>query len=76
MGICKRINPIDRHVSQRIRARRREINMSQTILAEHVGVTFQQIQKVEIANNRISAGNLWKVAMALEKPVGYFYEGL
>ena len=37
---------------------------------------FQQIQKYECGANRISAARLWKLAEALEVPVGYFYDGL
>ena len=37
---------------------------------------FQQIQKYECGANRISAARLWRMAEALEVPVGYFYDGL
>ena len=56
---------IDRLVSERILARRNELDMSQPELAERVGVTFQQVQKYENGKNRISAGRLYEVAKAL-----------
>ncbi|MGH6957622.1 MAG: helix-turn-helix domain-containing protein, partial [Caulobacteraceae bacterium] len=37
---------------------------------------FQQIQKYECGANRVSAARLWRIARALEVPVGYFFEGL
>jgi transcriptional regulator with XRE-family HTH domain len=40
-------NPTDRHVGSRVCMRRKMLSMSQTDLADAVGVTFQQIQKYE-----------------------------
>lgn len=37
-------------------------HMSQTDLAEHLGLTFQQIQKYETGSNRVSAGRLLRIA--------------
>jgi transcriptional regulator with XRE-family HTH domain len=39
-----------------LRLRRLEAGLSQTVLADALGVTFQQLQKYEGATNRISAG--------------------
>lgn len=69
-------HPIDRHVGARIRIRRREAGLTQSQLAEAVGVTFQQVQKYERAANRISASKLWEIAQVLGVSVAYFYEGL
>lgn len=43
--------------------------MSQTKLAESLGVTFQQIQKYEKGANRISASTLVRTAQSLGCPV-------
>jgi transcriptional regulator with XRE-family HTH domain len=43
--------------------------MSQTDLAEQLGVTFQQVQKYEKGITRVSAGRLTKIAAALGVPV-------
>jgi len=43
----KKPNPIDVHVGGRIRLRRNMLGMSQEKLGEHLGITFQQIQKYE-----------------------------
>jgi hypothetical protein len=45
--------------------------MTQTQLAQAVGVTFQ-----EGATNRISAGALYRLALTLDVPVQYFFDGL
>ena len=69
-------NDIDLHLGKRLRRRRRLLGLTQQQLADAVGVRFQQIQKYECGANRISAARLWRLAEALEVPVGYFYDGL
>jgi len=67
---------IDLHIGRRLRARRRSLGLSQPQLAEAVGVRFQQIQKYECGEDRISASRLWGLSKALKTPVDHFYEGL
>ena len=67
---------IDLHLGKRLRRRRRLLGLTQQQLAVVVGVRFQQIQKYECGANRISAARLWRLAKALEVPIGYFYDGL
>jgi transcriptional regulator with XRE-family HTH domain len=43
--------------------------MSQAALAEHLGVTFQQVQKYEKGMDRVVAGRLTKIAAVLGVPV-------
>ena len=69
-------NAIDRHVASRLRLRRLEVGMTQTQLAQAVGVKFQQLQKYEGAINRISAGALYQLALTLDVSVQYFFAGL
>ena len=69
-------NDIDVYLGKRLRRRRRMLGLTQQQLAGAVGVRFQQIQKYECGANRISAARLWRLAEALEVPVGYFYDGL
>jgi transcriptional regulator with XRE-family HTH domain len=68
-------DPIDVYVGTRVRARRKQLSMSQTILADGLGVSFQQVQKYEKGTNRISAARLARIAEMLQVPVPYFYEG-
>jgi len=63
----------DIQIGERIRIRRRQLGMSQTDLAERLGVSFQQVQKYENGTNRVSAGRLPHLAGALDVQVGYFY---
>jgi DNA-binding XRE family transcriptional regulator len=69
-------NAIDRHVASRLRLRRLEAGLSQTTLADALGISFQQLQKYEGATNRISAGALYQLALTLDVPVQYFFDGL
>ena len=50
--------------------------MSQQVLADALGLTFQQVQKYERGANRISASKLFQIAQFLEVPVSFFFEGL
>ncbi len=69
-------HPIDLHVGQKLRQRRRLLGLTQQKLAESVTIRFQQIQKYESGANRISASRLWSLARALDVPVSYFFDGL
>lgn len=69
-------DPIDLHVGARMRARRKEIGVSQTAPAHGIGCTFQQVQKYERGRNRVSASALWRAAETLKVKVGYFFESL
>ena len=69
-------NEIDHHVGKRLRRRRRLLGLTQSQLADAVGIRFQQVQKYECGANRVSASRLFELAEALDVPVQYFYEGL
>ena len=70
----RRANPIDVHVGSRVRLRRMLLGMSQEKLGEHLGLTFQQIQKYEKGINRIGASRLFDLSKVLGVPVQFFYE--
>jgi transcriptional regulator with XRE-family HTH domain len=69
-------NPIDVHVGARIRLRRTLMGMSQQILAEQLGLTFQQIQKYERGTNRVSSSRLFDLCRILNVPIAYFYDDM
>lgn len=50
--------------------------MTQQLLAEKVGIKFQQIQKYETGMNRVSASRLWDIADTLGVSVSFFFDGL
>jgi len=77
MGSDVRVSTeIDKHVGRVLRALRKMREMTQTDLAERVGVTFQQIQKYERGTNRISAGRLWTFCKVLDVAPSRFFDGL
>ncbi len=67
---------VDIYVGQRVRQRRWMVGMTQQQLGDSVGIKFQQIQKYEVGTNRISASRMWDIAVAMEVPVSFFFEGL
>jgi transcriptional regulator with XRE-family HTH domain len=70
----RRANPMDVHVGTRVRLRRMLLGMSQEKLGEHLGLTFQQVQKYEKGVNRIGASRLFELAKVLGVPVQFFYD--
>jgi transcriptional regulator with XRE-family HTH domain len=55
--------------------RRLMLGMSQSNVADALGVTFQQLQKYEKGVNRISASRLQHLAQIFLVPVTFFFEG-
>ena len=73
---ARRADARDAEVGRRVRSRRLECRLSQTELADRIGVTFQQVQKYEKGVNRIGAGRLQRISEVLNVPVTFFYSGL
>ncbi len=69
-------HPVDIHVGQQMRHRRKLLGLTQQKLADTVGIRFQQIQKYESGANRVSASRLWDLSRALNVPVTYFFDQL
>ncbi|WP_306150701.1 helix-turn-helix domain-containing protein [Roseovarius sp. MMSF_3281] len=67
---------VDKHVGKQIRARRHVLGLTQTELAEAIGVKFQQVQKYETGANRVSASKLFLMAETLQVEIAYFWEGI
>lgn len=65
-------NAGDVAIGLRVRQRRIEQKLSQAELGDHLGVSFQQVQKYEKGVNRVAAGRLVQIATALECEVGFF----
>jgi transcriptional regulator with XRE-family HTH domain len=70
---ARRADNRDAEVGRRVRSRRLECRLSQTELADRIGVTFQQVQKYEKGVNRIGAGRLQRISEALEVPISFFF---
>ncbi|MCK1517505.1 helix-turn-helix transcriptional regulator [Bradyrhizobium sp. 190] len=70
----RKSGPLDVMVGARIRMLRVNRGMSQTMLAERIGVTFQQVQKYERGANRVGASRLSQIASVLGVSVGELFE--
>ena len=72
----KRAGPIDAVVGRTIRALRLSKGISQGALGTRLGVSFQQIQKYENGSNRVGAGRLAQIAVALDVPMEALLQGV
>jgi transcriptional regulator with XRE-family HTH domain len=72
----KRVEPYDIEIGRRIRAQRLATGMSQELLADQLGITFQQVQKYEKGANRVSAGRLRRIAEIFGVPPAFFFSDL
>jgi transcriptional regulator with XRE-family HTH domain len=71
----KSATAIDAAVGGNLRIWRMAKGLSQSQLANRLGVTFQQVQKYEIGANRIGTGRLVKSAGILGVPISALFEG-
>jgi transcriptional regulator with XRE-family HTH domain len=55
--------------------RRLILGMSQSKLADGLGLSFQQVQKYEKGANRMGASRLQHISQILQVPVLFFFEG-
>ncbi|MDR0695497.1 MAG: helix-turn-helix domain-containing protein [Holosporales bacterium] len=74
--MVKYVSSADADVGNRIKARRKELKMTQKQLADVAGCTFQQIQKYEVGHTRISVSIFLKICECLRTPPGYFLDRL
>jgi len=65
----RRADANDAVVGHNIKVERLAQHLSQSALAERIGVTFQQVQKYEKGVNRVGAGRLVRISAALGVPV-------
>lgn len=61
----------EQEIGARMRARRRQLGLSQSELAAQLGVSFQQVQKYERGANRVAASTLVAAASALGVSIGW-----
>lgn len=70
----KRPDPLDIMVGRKIRIYRTDRGMSQSDLAQKIGVAFQQVQKYENGTNRIGASRVSRIAAALGISIAELFE--
>ena len=71
----KQPDSIDKLVGRNIRIQRLATGLSQTELAQQLGVPFQQVRKYEKGVNRIGCGRLFQIARILGLHVMDFFDG-
>jgi transcriptional regulator with XRE-family HTH domain len=64
---------IDAEVGKRVKALRLRAALSQEKVADHLGLTFQQVQKYEKGVNRIGPSRLLAMAKLFKVPVETFF---
>jgi transcriptional regulator with XRE-family HTH domain len=74
--LAKGPSPVDAHVGKRMRQRRWMMGITQKQLGDLVGVKFEKIQKYEAGAHHIRARRMWDIAVAMEVPMSYFFEGI
>lgn len=72
----RRASVIDVHIGGRIRTARLLIGMGQPELAAQMGISFQQLQKYERGQSRISVARLDQAARLLGFSIAYFCQDL
>ena len=65
---------IEKHVGKKIKLFRQLRGLSQSEIAAHLGITFQQFQKYESGKNRIPISRLMKLAEIFNVNMTVFFE--
>jgi len=71
----KSVSEFDRKLGRRLREARLLKGLTQQQIGEMVGVSWQQVQKYESGDNRISAERLYTLSRELELSLAFFIEG-
>ena len=67
-------DPVDRHVGNRGKIRRRMLGISQGELAKKLNLSFQQVQKYEKGTTRLGASRLQQLCRILDVDIAYFLD--
>jgi transcriptional regulator with XRE-family HTH domain len=70
----RRSNSVDEFIGKRMRELRHALNISQVGLGKELGVSFQQIQKYENGENRVSAARLFDICKVLNVSKASMFE--
>ncbi len=69
----RKITHVDKHIAKKLRQIRRAAGISQSELGRLAGISFQQVQKYERAQNRISSSKLFEFSQLLKHPISAFF---
>lgn len=72
---AKSASALDVTVGRNVRIWRMARGLSQSQLANRLGITFQQVQKYEVGGNRVPTGRLVRIAAILRVPIGMLFTG-
>lgn len=67
---------VNRHIGEKIKQRRKALNLSQIELAKHLEISAQQLHKYEKGVDRVSASKLVGLSKVLSVSPKFFYQGL
>ena len=67
---------VDVIIGQNLKKIRKSMGVSQSELADKIGITFQQIQKYEKGVNRLAVSRLIDISHALNVNVSTFYDNI
>lgn len=67
---------VDIHVGGKVKLFRNMAGVTQTALADSLGLTFQQVQKYEKGTNRVSSSKLYEISRILGRDIKEFFEGI
>jgi hypothetical protein len=67
-------NPVDAQVGDKVMAKRTELGVSQSHVAEQLGLTLDEYQKCESGMCRFRAERLLKLARLMDVPANYFFQ--
>lgn len=72
----KQPDPIDAHLGEKIKLARQSAHVTQEQLARALGISYQQIQKLESGINRLPASRLYRIARYLGYDITFFYQDI
>lgn len=67
---------IDKHIGHQLRKIRKKRGLTLLAVSSKVGISYQQIQKYELADTKISASTLYKLAKLYDVDIKSFFEGI
>lgn len=70
----KQAQEVDRIIGTVLRTMRKNMSLTQAVLSEKLGITFQQVQKYETGQNRMAASRLYQVCNIMQISMSTFFE--
>ena len=67
---------IDVHIGNKLKLMRIKSNKNLQDIGDVLSISFQQIQKYERGQNKISSSNLFLLAQYFKTDISYFFEGI